>query len=176
MRSWTDLRGVLCVVSRSSSESLPEPPQHCRPARFGLLSDMADTGGNMDHASVLVLVVDDEEMVRENLEAYLEDEGFNVVTASSGEDALNLLAEVSPHVGIIDMRLPGMSGNDFILKAHTLRPALRYLIHTGSTNYKLPPELIAIGVTRDDIYTKPLQNMDDLVKGIGRHMGSLVGG
>ena len=120
MRSWTDLRGVLCVVSRSSSENLPEPPQHCRPARFGLLSDMTDTGGNMDHASVLVLVVDDEEMVRENLEAYLEDEGFNVVTASSGEDALNLLAEVSPHVGIIDMRLPVMTDRSCEQKTHVV--------------------------------------------------------
>lgn len=126
----------------------------------------------MDHASVLVLVVDDEEMVRENLEAYLEDEGFNVVTAASGEAALELLAGVSPHVGIIDMRLPGMSGNDFILRAHVVRPELKYLIHTGSTNYKLPAELIAMGVTREDIYTKPLQNMDDLVKGIARHMRS----
>lgn len=124
----------------------------------------------MDHGTVTVLVVDDEEMVRENLEAYLEDEGFHVVTAASGEAALELLVTVEPHVGIIDMRLPGMSGNDFILKAHVLRPALKYLIHTGSTNYKLPSELIAIGVTRDDIYTKPLQNMDDLVQGIARHM------
>ena len=122
----------------------------------------------MPNDSIVILVVDDEEMVRENLEAYLEDEGFVVRTAGSGEEGLILLKELSPKVGIIDMRLPGMSGNDFIISAHAIRPDLRYLIHTGSTNYKLPQELMSIGVSRDDIFIKPLQNMDDLVQAIVR--------
>lgn len=126
----------------------------------------------MSNADILILVVDDEEMVRENLEAYLEDEGFRVVTAGSGEEALDLLAHHRPDVGIIDMRLPGMSGNDFIIRAHQALPSLRYLIHTGSTNYKLPSELIAIGVERADIHIKPLQNMDDLVQGIYRRLAA----
>ncbi|EGY27690.1 MAG TPA: response regulator [Desulfovibrio sp.] len=126
----------------------------------------------MSNADILILVVDDEEMVRENLEAYLEDEGFRVVTAGSGEEALDLLAHHRPDVGIIDMRLPGMSGNDFIIRAHQVLPTLRYLIHTGSTNYKLPSELIAIGVERADIHIKPLQNMDDLVQGIYRRLAA----
>ncbi|BFR48900.1 response regulator [Nitratidesulfovibrio sp. HK-II] len=126
----------------------------------------------MSNADILILVVDDEEMVRENLEAYLEDEGFRVVTAGSGEEALDLLAHHRPDVGIIDMRLPGMSGNDFIIRAHQVLPTLRYLIHTGSTNYKLPSELIAIGVERTDIHIKPLQNMDDLVQGIYRRLAA----
>ena len=129
-------------------------------------------GVAMNNADILILVVDDEEMVRENLEAYLEDEGFRVVTAGSGEEALDLLAHHRPDVGIIDMRLPGMSGNDFIIRAHQVLPTLRYLIHTGSTNYKLPSELIAIGVERTDIHIKPLQNMDDLVQGIYRRLAA----
>lgn len=122
----------------------------------------------MSNESITVLVVDDEEMVRENLEAYLEDEGFVVVTAGSGEEALEMLKEIEPTIGIIDMRLPGMSGNDVIANAHALRPSLRYLIHTGSTNYKLPQELMDIGVSRDDIFIKPVQNMDDLVQALHR--------
>lgn len=122
----------------------------------------------MSNEPIVILVVDDEEMVRENLEAYLEDEGFVVHTAGSGEEGLEVLAGVEPHAGIIDMRLPGMSGNDFIVKAHERRPGLKYLIHTGSTNYKLPLELMNIGISRDDVYIKPLQNMDDLVEGIFR--------
>lgn len=126
----------------------------------------------MDNADILILVVDDEEMVRENLEAYFEDEGFSVITAGSGEDALVLLDRRRPDVGIIDMRLPGMSGNDFILRAHQVLPTLHYLIHTGSTNYKLPEELLAIGVKHADVYIKPLQNMDELVQGILRHVSA----
>lgn len=122
----------------------------------------------MTNNTIVVLVVDDEEMVRENLEAYLEDEGFIVYTAGSGEEGLALLAEHEPTVGIIDMRLPSMSGNDFIVNAHARCPDLKYVIHTGSTNYKLPQELMQIGITREDIFIKPLQNMDDLVQAIFR--------
>lgn len=125
----------------------------------------------MSNEIIVVLVVDDEEMVRENLEAYLEDEGFVVYTAGSGEEGLEVLTRVQPQVGIIDMRLPGMSGNDFIVKAHEVCPQLKYLIHTGSTNYKLPAELMNIGVTRDEIFIKPLQNMDALVTGIFTILG-----
>lgn len=126
----------------------------------------------MNCNDVLVLVVDDERMVRENLEAYLEDEGFRVITASSGEDALALLEHAEPHVVIIDMRLPGMSGNDFILCAHAAHPALRYIIHTGSTNYKLPPELAQIGIRAEGVFIKPLSNMDILVRAIPKAIAS----
>ncbi len=120
--------------------------------------------------AVVVLVVDDEEMVRENLQAYLEDEGFRVITASSAEEALDLLAYETPQASIIDMRLPGMSGNDFIVQAHALYPDLAYLVHTGSTDYRLPNDVRASGVTPDDVFIKPVQNMGDLVVAILRHV------
>ena len=46
----------------------------------------------MSDRQVRVLVVDDDDVVRRNLVAFLEDEGFGIVAASSGEDALALMA------------------------------------------------------------------------------------
>lgn len=115
-----------------------------------------------------VLVLDDEEMVRENLEAFLEDEGFNVLSAPSAEDALTVVRNNAIDVGIIDMRLPGMSGHDFISEAHVISPTTRFIVHTGSTNYKLPQKLVAIGIGNDQVFIKPVADMGVLVDTIHR--------
>jgi DNA-binding NtrC family response regulator len=106
-----------------------------------------------------VLVVDDEEAIRINLVAFLEDEGFHVAGAGTGEEALSMLGEDSFDASLVDMRLPGMDGNAFILRAHTLRPSLKFIIYTGSVSYVVPPELKAIGVRRKHVFFKPLNDM-----------------
>jgi CheY-like chemotaxis protein len=114
-----------------------------------------------------VLVVDDEQAVRENLAAYLEDEGMRVIEAESGEHAVDLAgAGEQFDVCIMDMRLPGMDGNATIVALHQLRPDLMFLVHTGSANYALPPELRALGMTEEHVFMKPLANMGVLADAI----------
>lgn len=115
---------------------------------------------------IKILVVDDERVICANVGAYLEDEGFSVRIASSGEEGLGCLQEEEAHVGIIDMRLPGMDGNTFILKAHELCPEMKFIIHTGSTNYSLPPSLSKIGISQNYVFRKPVQDMSKLVDAI----------
>ena len=57
-----------------------------------------------------VLVVDDEPAIRSVLRLILLAEGYDVVAAASGEEALACLAQQSPAVVLLDLRLPGMSG------------------------------------------------------------------
>ncbi|WP_461209969.1 response regulator [Desulfocurvus sp. DL9XJH121] len=121
-----------------------------------------------DLTGITILVLDDEQMVRENLEAFLEDEGLTPLTASNGEKALSILAENSVQVGIIDMRLPGMAGSEFIVRAHKVSPDTKFIVHTGSTNYKLPQELREVGVTYDDVFIKPLADMNVVLTAIAR--------
>ena len=54
-----------------------------------------------------VLVVDDEESILETLSGILEDEGYEAVTASSGEQALSIIEELSPEVVLLDVWMPG---------------------------------------------------------------------
>ena len=113
-----------------------------------------------------VLVVDDEEMIRVNLECFLEDENYEVIAAGSGEEALELLKQHEPIFGIIDMRLPGIDGNTVILEAHKIYPNMRFIIHTGSSEYTIPEALAEIGLTSDHIVLKPLSDMSILTKSI----------
>lgn len=111
---------------------------------------------------ISILLVDDDELIRDCVTAYLEDEGFDVHRAASGEEALDLMAQVRPLVCISDMRLPGMDGEAFIVAAHALCPATRFFLHTGML-YSLSEELRAIGMTVDDVLLKPIHDLSKLV-------------
>ena len=115
-----------------------------------------------------VLIVDDEEMIRENLKAYLEDEGLGVVAFESVTPALNWLRDAAAacRVCIMDMRLPDMDGNSAIRLFHQLYPHMEFLIHTGSSSYTLPEDLRPAGLEEDRVYRKPLEDMAPLVGAI----------
>lgn len=116
----------------------------------------------MDVNEIKVLLVDDDEMIRDCVSAYLEDEGFRVYCADSGESALEQIQTLSPDVCISDMRLPGINGEEFILKASQIRPTTSYMLHTGLV-YSLSDELDAIGMTAADIILKPIHDLSKLV-------------
>ncbi|GAB6042441.1 response regulator [Endothiovibrio diazotrophicus] len=115
-----------------------------------------------------VLAVDDEAGVRLNLVAYLEDEGFEVVEADSGERGLELLEGEGIEVAVVDMRMGGMDGNAFITEAHRRWPALRFIVFTGTAGYRLPPEVRAAGVSEAEVFIKPLSDMGRLAEAVVR--------
>lgn len=114
-----------------------------------------------------VLIVDDEEMIRENLKAYLEDEGMTVVAVDSGEQALHYLKSgYSFAVCIMDMRLPGIDGNTSIRHLHTLCSHMSFIVHTGSSNYAIPDDFQNIGISKTHLHLKPLLDMAPLAAAV----------
>jgi len=117
--------------------------------------------------SAWVLIVDDEEMIRENLKAYLEDEGWRVAAFEAVAPALRWLREGTLcQICIMDMRLPDMDGNTAIRALHQMYPEMEFLIHTGSSSYSLPEDLRAMGLDNDRIYHKPLGDMAPLAAAV----------
>jgi len=57
-----------------------------------------------------VLVVDDEESIREALKTFLTETGYRVIVASHGEEALDLAKKERPQVIILDVKMPGIDG------------------------------------------------------------------
>jgi two-component system, OmpR family, response regulator len=113
-----------------------------------------------------VLIVDDEPSLLKSLVAFFEDEGFFVLGAASGEEGLDLLGTEKMDAAIIDLRLPGIDGNETVLRAHKLQPALRFLIHTGSTDYQIPPPLRNIGIEEKAVFLKPLPDLSVLTEAV----------
>ncbi|MGE4299697.1 MAG: response regulator [Desulfovibrionaceae bacterium] len=123
---------------------------------------------------IRVLLVDDEMMIRSTLADYLEDEGCIVSEAGSGEDGLPLVGGVD--CCIVDMRLPDMNGNEFIMQAHARFPDMRFIIYTGSTDYMLPQALIELGISDDFVFHKPVDDMAILRDQIKRLVAGAIGG
>ncbi len=117
-------------------------------------------------SNLRILVVDDESFIRESLAYYLEDCDYRVTVADSAEEALDISQHVAFDVGVIDLRLPGMSGEALILELHKLRPAMRFIIHTGSVTFSLSEELKRIGVTSQHIFLKPVTDLTVIHKAI----------
>lgn len=66
----------------------------------------------IQNAAKLVLVVDDDWMIREIMQTHLETAGYTVMTAHSGERALEMTATTPPDLVILDMRMPGLNGHE----------------------------------------------------------------
>lgn len=115
--------------------------------------------------SLRVLLVDDEPFIVTGLQVFLEDEGMQVDSAGSGEEAVDI-ARNDPgfDVCIMDMRLPGMNGDTTIHTLHEICPGLKFIIHTGSADYRIPDDLRAIGIDERQFFAKPLMDMTPLAE------------
>jgi CheY-like chemotaxis protein len=81
-----------------------------------------------------VLIVDDDDDVRETLEIILTDEGLEVMTAANGREALQVLRTRRPDVVLLDLLMPEMDGWQTIdaLRAEGLRGEVRVVICTSA--------------------------------------------
>lgn len=114
-----------------------------------------------------VLILDDESAIKANLTLFLEEEGFQPYSFSNAENALEAIKSGQTFdVGIIDIRLPGINGEEFILKASKLLPAMKFIIHTGSVDFVLKPSLSEIEITEQDIFKKPVMKISNMVNRI----------
>lgn len=57
-----------------------------------------------------IMIVEDEPGIREMTEMYLREKGYNVVPVHNGEDAINKLQKISPHLILLDIEMPGLDG------------------------------------------------------------------
>lgn len=118
--------------------------------------------------SARVLIVDDEAPLRNSLRDAFEDMGLTALTASCAEDALEMLLREHVDVCTVDIRLPGISGDEFIKRAHRMRPRLRFLVYTGSWDYEPPQEVVQAGVNPDCIFRKPCRDLAEMAQAVER--------
>jgi len=79
-----------------------------------------------------VLVVDDEDSVRELIELYLKKEGFEVIHARDGREALRLNGQHHPDLIVLDLMLPGLDGWEVAQTTMWSSPSARVSLWRGS--------------------------------------------
>jgi two-component system response regulator PilR (NtrC family) len=109
----------------------------------------------MSESQKHLLIVDDEEALREAIAARLVEQGFSVEQAGSGELALERLADFAFDVIITDLRLPGIDGRQVLDAALARYPDIIGIVITGFGTVKDAVEAIKQGAS--DFITKPFQ-------------------
>lgn len=110
-----------------------------------------------------ILVLDDDTHVRESLVISLEDEEFEVFEAESSEVALKFLDDKPVDLVIVDLRLPGMNGTEFITAASKKWPDIKFVIYTGSPEFCIPVDLARIPNVSNSVFLKPLSSCDVMI-------------
>lgn len=85
----------------------------------------------MSKKSTRILVVDDEEIVRESLTAWLEKDGYTLESAEDGPAALKLLRASTWSILLVDLKMPGMDGLEVLSHAKEIQPDTAVVIMTA---------------------------------------------
>jgi two-component system nitrogen regulation response regulator NtrX len=101
-----------------------------------------------------ILVVDDEQGVREALRQLLEYEGYTVVLAASGPEALGAYADIKPHLVLLDVKMAGMDGLAVLAKLREVDPAALVVMISGHGTIATAVEATQLGA--HDFLEKPL--------------------
>jgi DNA-binding NtrC family response regulator len=109
----------------------------------------------MSDSRTHLLIVDDENALREAVAERLEDHGFSVEQADSGEAALQRLADFAFDVLVTDLRLPGIDGRKVLDAARERYPDIIAIVITGFGTVKDAVDAIKQGAS--DFITKPFQ-------------------
>ncbi len=109
-----------------------------------------------------ILVVDDEEPVRNLLKAFLEKEGYEVICASTGEEAFREMVK-KPAVVLLDIMMPDMHGLQALNRIKEVSPSTPVIMVTGLAEHAIGLESLERGAS--DFVTKPidLHHLDRLV-------------
>ncbi len=92
-----------------------------------------------------ILLVDDDDALRERLARALRERGFEVSTASDYDQAVDLAREDSPEMAVIDLRMPGRSGLEVVRALQEIDPQTRTVVLTGYGSIATAVEAVRLG-------------------------------
>jgi DNA-binding NtrC family response regulator len=110
-----------------------------------------------------ILVVDDEKLIRWSVGERLQRDGYEVLSAESGEQALEIVASQQPDVMLLDVRLPGMDGLTTLQRALTVHADLSVLMMSAHSTVDVAVEAMKHGAIDFLVKPFPFQSLDAAV-------------
>ena len=112
-----------------------------------------------------ILLVDDEESIHLLYREELEEEGYEVHSALSGEEALEKLNIVSPDLVILDINMPGMNGIDVLRRLKEINQELPVILSSAYQEFKQD-----LASWASDDYIVKSSNLEELKNAVRRHL------
>lgn len=122
----------------------------------------------MTNSNITIILIDDEVAILRILSSFLEDHDYNVFSYTTGNDAIMQQDSTKADVAIVDMRMDGLNGEETMLELFKVNPDIKFIVHTGSSEYYLNDNLKNLGVTEEYFFKKPVLNMQDFIIAINK--------
>ncbi|MFZ5955889.1 two-component system response regulator RssB [Pseudomonas knackmussii] len=120
----------------------------------------------MHKPSATLLIIDDDEVVRESLAAYLEDSGFKVLQATNGQQGLQIFQHELPDLVVCDLRMPQMDGLELIRRVGDMAVEIPVIVLSGAGVMSDVVEALRLGAA--DYLIKPLEDLAVLEHSVRR--------
>jgi len=112
-----------------------------------------------------ILLVDDEEGIQMLYREELENEGYEVISAYTGEEGLKKVKDESPDLVILDIQMPGMNGIETLRQMKMNNPELPVILSSAYNEYKQD-----LGAWASDEYVVKSSNISDLKEAVRKHL------
>jgi two-component system response regulator (stage 0 sporulation protein F) len=112
-----------------------------------------------------ILLVDDEESIHLLYREELEEEGYVVHSAFTGQEALNKLGQIQVDLIILDINMPGMNGLEALRRIKEINPALPVILSSAYQEFKQD-----LSSWASDEYLVKSANLDELKAAVRRHL------
>jgi CheY-like chemotaxis protein len=112
-----------------------------------------------------ILLVDDEEGIQMLYREELQDAGYTVISAYTGEEGLEKVKSESPDLVILDIQMPGMNGIETLRQMKMDNPDLPIILSSAYTEYKQD-----LGAWASDAYVVKSSNINDLKEAVKKHL------
>jgi DNA-binding response OmpR family regulator len=112
-----------------------------------------------------ILLVDDEDSIHLLYREELEEEGYEVHSALSGEEALTQLKIILPDLVILDINMPGINGIDVLRQIKEMNPSLPVILSSAYQEFKQD-----LATWASDEYIVKSSNLDELKAAVKKHL------
>ena len=119
-----------------------------------------------------ILVVDDDEITLTSIAEILLTEGYFVVEASNGADALNILEQDDIDLMLLDIMMPGMSGIELLQQIKKVNPLCTVVMMTGYSSMSNVVDCLGNGAA--DYFVKPFRDIDSLVEAVNHAIARIA--
>ncbi len=112
-----------------------------------------------------ILIVDDEEGIQMLYREELEDEGYEIISAYTGEEGIQKFENESPDLVILDIQMPGMNGIETLRQMKKANPSLPVILSSAYNEYKQD-----LGAWASDEYVVKSPDINDLKEAVRKHL------
>lgn len=116
----------------------------------------------MENNQYHILIVEDDKEIREGVEIYLRNQGYEVYQAANGKEGLAIIQETEIHLGIVDVMMPVMDGVTMLMKLRALE--YEFPVIMLSAKSEEVDKILGLNMGADDYITKPFTPMELLAR------------